>query len=168
MPFFFKQGTITPHKKAAGKKPDGFDAVVTFTENGKLLFDWETLDTEGHEGLYVTTYQKLLKETLLFVHSDGTAKRVKGEQFAVKTKRTSIVANKEGVQALDIRPATEETIIGQYTEGKQKRVKVSDISIQGKTGGGIRVFYTPKYQLESVASGEGSDLPVVSFATLPK
>lgn len=164
----FKQGTITSHKKAAGKKPDGFDAVVTFTEDGKLLFDWETLETEGHEGLYVTTYQELLKETLLFVHCDGTAKRVKGEQFTVKTKRTSIVANKEGVQALDIRPATEETIIGQYTEGKQKRVKVSDISIQGKTGGGIRVFYTPKYQLESVASGEGSDLPVVSFATLPK
>ena len=81
--------------------------------------------------MYVTTYQELLKETLLFVHCDGTAKRVKGEQFAVKTKRTSIVANKEGVQALDSRPATEETIIGQYTDGKQKRVKVSDSPLQG-------------------------------------
>lgn len=150
------------------KKPNGFDGLAIFTEDGKLKFDWSTLDPAGQEGLYITTYQNLIQETLLFVHTDGTAKRVDGSQFAVKTKRTSIAADKDGVKILDIRPATDETLIGTYTEGKQKRIKVSDISMQGKTGGGIRVFYTTKYTLLSVESGEGSNLPVVSFATLPK
>lgn len=162
----FIQGTVKEEPK--GKKPDGFDGVAVFTEDGKLEFDWTTLDTSAHEGLYVTTYQELIKETLLFTHTDGTAKRVDGSQFAVKTKRTSIDADKKDVKILDIRPATEETLVGTFTEGKQKRIKVSDISKQGKTGGGIRVFHNPKYTLLSVESGEGSDLPVVSFATLPK
>ena len=162
----FKKGNV-PVKK--GKtKPEGFDGVAAFTEDGKLRFDWTTLDIEGQEGLYVTTYQKLIKETLLFIHKDGTAKQVKGDQFTVKTKRTSIAADKEGVEILDIRPATDETLVGIYTEEKRKRIRVSEISTQGKTGGGMRVFYTPKYTLLSVESGEDSDLPVVSFATLPK
>lgn len=162
----FKQGTVVLPKKTS--KNETFDAVVTFTADGQLLFDWTTLETEEKEGLYVTTYQNLLKETLLFVHADGTAKQVEGTQFAVKTKRTSIVANKEGVVTIDIRPATEETLIGHYQSGKQKRIDVSKISKQGKVGGGIRVFYTAKDTLERVESGEGSDLPIVSFATNPK
>lgn len=162
----FKQGDIKIVPKTT--KNDTFDAVVTFTADGQLLFDWTTLDTEGKEGLYVTTYQKLLKETLLFVHQDGTAKRVDGTQFAVKTRRTSIVANKEGIQSIDIRPATDQTLVGHYQSGKQKRIEVAKISKQGKVGGGIRVFYTTKDTLERVESGENSDLPIVSFATNPK
>lgn len=162
----FKKEAIQSKKMKT--KPDGFDGVAAFTEDGKLRFDWTTLDIEGQEGLYVTTYQKLIKETLLFIHKDGTAKQVKGDQFTVKTKRTSIAADKEGVEILDIRPATDETLVGIYTEEKRKRIRVSEISTQGKTGGGMRVFYTPKYTLLSVESGEDSDLPVVSFATLPK
>ena len=146
----------------------GLDGVVSFTEDGKLRFDWDTLDTSAVSGLYVTTYQELLTQTLLFVHADGTAKRVSGEAFTVKTKRTQIVADKEGLKIIWIGPASEETIVGTYKEGVEKRVKVSDISMQGKLGGGIRVFATTKYTFESVRSGEGSDLPIVSFATLPK
>lgn len=160
----FKQGTV----QAAKKKNTTFDAVVTFTKDGQLLFDWDTLDVTEKEGLYVTTYQQLLKDTLLFIHADGTAKRVKGTQFAVKTKRTQIVADKEGSQILLIQPDTETTLVGVYTNGKQKRIDASKISIQSKLGGGIRVFYSSKDTLDHVESGEQSKLPIVSFATLPK
>lgn len=161
----FKQGEV----KVDNQIPkDVFDAVVTFTSDGQLLFDWSTLETDGKEGLYVTTYQNLLKETLLFVHSDGTAKKVEGTQFEVKTKRTQVKADKDGMQSIYIQPVTEDTLVGQYTEGKQKRVDVSKIPVQGKTGGGVRVFYCTKYTLQSVGSGENSELPIVSFATLPK
>lgn len=165
----FKNGEIkqTKAEKKANTEPV-FDAVVAFTPDGQLLFDWSTLDTEGKEGLYVTTYQNLIKETLLFVHSDGTAKKVSGDQFKVKTKRTSILANKEGTTSIYIQPVTEETLIGNYENGKQKRIDVSKIPVQGKTGGGVRVFYCTKYTFTGVESGDGSDLSVVSFATLPK
>lgn len=161
----FKQGEIKEIKKGSN---DIFDAVVTFTPDGQLLFDWSTTDTEGKEGLYVTTYQELIKETLLFIHSDGTAKKVDGNQFTVKTRRSQIVANKEGMTAIYIQPAIEETLIGNYSEGKQKRIEVAKIPTQGKSGGGARVFYCTKYQFQGVESGENSELPIVSFATLPK
>lgn len=164
----FKFGDVEEQPKVKAKPNDTFDAVVSFTPDGKLLFDWTSLDTEEKDGLYVTTYQELLKQTLLFVHSDGTAKKVSGEQFAVKTKRTQIMANKEGTSAIYIRPVEEETLVGIYEGGRQKRIDVSKIPMQGKSGGGVRVFYTTKYTFQSVKSGKGSNLPVVSFATLPK
>ena len=162
----FKEVAERPRKTVT--KANVFDAVVAFTPDGQLTFDWSTTDVAKVEGLYVTTYQELLKQTLLFVHTDGTAKLVPGSQFAVKTKRTSIVANKDGVTALMITPVTMSTLVGTYTDGKQKRIDVSKIATQGKTGGGVRVFYSTKHTLESVVSGDDSDLPIVSFATLPK
>ena len=162
----FKQGDVPKEVAPVGK--DVFDAVVTFTADGKLLFDWTTLDKTGKEGLYVTTYQELIKETLLFVHSDGTAKKVSGDQFIVKTKRTQIDANKKGVEAIYIGPVNEKTLIGNYEDGKQKRIDVSQISVQGKVGGGMRVFYSNKYKFIGIEPGDNSDLPIVSFATQPK
>lgn len=167
----FKSGEVKEHPKAKrnAKPNDIFDAVVTFTPDGKLLFDWATTNTEGKDGLYVTTYQELLGQTLLFVHSDGTAKKVSGSQFAVKTKRTQIASNKEGVESIYIRPVEEEeTLVGYYEGGRKKRIETSKISAQGKAGGGVRVFYSSNYQFLGVESGKGSNLPVVSFATQPK
>ncbi len=159
----FRQGEVKETPSG-----DVFDAVVAFTEDGKLLFDWSTLDTTAMDGVYVTTYQKLLQERLLFVHTDGTAKWVTGDQFAVKTKRTQIDSDKKGTKALFIGPVTDKTLVGHYTEGKEKRIDCSKIATQGKTGGGVRVFYTPKWNLCSVEPGDASKLPVVSFATQPK
>lgn len=163
----FKQGEVV-HEEAPLAK-DVFDGVVTFTEDGVLKFDWKTLKVEGHEGVYSTTYQELIKSTLLFVHDDGTAKRVKGEQFAVKLKRDHIKANKDGVKTLCIIPIPDDGfIIGHYKDGYKKCVGLDGISFQGVTGGGIRVFYSKTYTLESAEYAAETDMPVLSFASQPK
>lgn len=163
----FKMGEVVPEEIPLGK--DVFDGVVTFTEDGALLFDWKTLNTDGHEGVFSTTYQELIKSTLLFVHDDGTAKRVKGELFAVKTRRTQIKGNKEGTKTIAIIPVPEDGFfIGTYQGGFKKCVGISGISFQGITGGGIRVFWSKTYVLESVECVEETELPVLSFASQPK
>lgn len=167
----FRQGEVEPENLPLGK--DVFDGVVTFTSDNKLEFDWRTLNVNGHDGLYTTTYQELVKSTLLFVHADGTAKRVKGELFTVKSKRSQIKGDKEGVTILAVIPLSEEDcmeghLIGTYEGGYRKCVDINGISFQGITGGGIRVFYTPKYTLESVQVTGKTDLPVLSFTSQPK
>lgn len=163
----FRQGEVEPEEIPLGK--DVFDGVATFTADGTLVFDWKTLNTKGHEGVYSTTYQELIKSTLLFVHDDGTAKKVKGESFEVKTKRSQIKGNKDGTTTLCIISLSEDGfLIGSYEGGYKKCVGISGISFQGVTGGGIRVFHTPKYKLESVEYVEDTDLPVLSFASQPK
>lgn len=162
----FKQSNVIAEEEPA---PDVFDAVVSFQKDGTLQFDWKTLNTEGHEGLYVTTYQKLITSTLLFVHTDGTAKRVRGDQFAVKTKRTKIKADKDGVDILCIFSIPNSGyLVGTYQDEYQKCVDLSGISFQGIAGGGIRAFYTEKHTLESVVFAEEAPLPVLTFATQPK
>lgn len=163
----FRQGEVEPEEEPLGK--DVFDGVATFTADGTLVFDWKTLKTEGHEGIFSITYQELIKSTLLFVHDDGTAKRVKGENFAVKTKRTQIKGNKDGTVTLRIIRLPEDGfLIGSYEGGHKKCVTINGISFQGVTGGGIRVFHTPKYKLMDVVCVEDTDLPVLSFASQPK
>lgn len=163
----FTQGEVEEEELPLGK--DVFDGVATFTKDGTLAFDWKTLNLTGYEGLFSITYQELIASTLLFVHADGTAKRVKGEQFAVKTKRSQIKGDKDGVEILCVMKVPENGfLIGAYEGGYQKCVTVNDISFQGVTGGGIRVFYTTKYKLESVRFTEETDLPVLSFATQPR
>lgn len=170
----FKLGEVEPEEEPLGK--DVFDGVATFTTDGKLVFDWKTLNLEtavrnmnGEEGIYSTTYQELIKSTLLFVHRDGTAKRVKGELFTVKTKRSQIKGDKDGSDVLCVIPINEDGfLIGNYEDGCQKCVDVNGISFQGITGGGIRVFYTTKHELEFVEYLKETDLPVVSFASQPK
>lgn len=165
----FKQGDVEPEEEPLGK--DVFDAAVAFTADGKLIFDWKTLNTSGVDGIYSTTYQELIKSTLLFIHEDGTAKRVKGELFTVKSKRTQIKGDKEGVNILTIIPVLEHDdgyLIADYKDGCQKCVTVNGISFQGITGGGIRVFYTQKHTLEAVGYVSEPPIPVVSFASQPK
>ena len=110
-----------------------------------------------------------MTSTLLFVHTDGTAKRVRGDQFEVKTKRTKIKANKDGVDILCIFPVPDSGyLVGTYRDEYQKCVDLSGISFQGISGGGIRAFYTEKHILESVVFAEEAPLPVLTFATQPK
>lgn len=167
----FKQGEVEPEETPLDK--DIFDGVATFTADGKLVFDWKTLNVNNHEGVFSTTYQELTKSTLLFVHADGTAKRVKGELFAVKTKRSQIKGDKEGANILAIIPVSDDDctngyLIGTYEGGYRKCVSIDGISSQGITGGGIRALYTTKYALQSVEVTDKTDLPVVSFASQPK
>lgn len=163
----FREGEVEPEEPPMDK--DVFDAVVSFTKDGTLLFDWKTLNKENHDGVYVTTYQELVGSTLLFVHDDGTAKRVEGKQFEVKKKRSQIKGDKDGVNILCIIPVTGDGfLVGTYGGGYRKCVTVNGISFQGITGGGIRVFHTPKYTLESVQFTDTATLPVLSFASQPK
>ncbi len=163
---FFKDDEVEPEEFL---EKDVFDAAVTFTADGKLTFDWKSLNTNGRDGIFSTTYQELIKSTLLFVHSDGTAKRIHGEQFTVKSKRTQIKGDKDGASILCIIPVTGDGfLIGSYEDGYKKCVTVNGISFQGVTGGGIRVFYTSKHKLISVEYVNQTDLPVLSFASQPK
>lgn len=142
------------------------NAWCIFSEDGTLSFDWDMLGAKP-EGLYVTDYQSLLTEELIFVHTDGTAKRVDGSQFEVKTKRTSIKADKDGMTIMYLAPVSE-TLEATFDTNTMKRINVSDISKQGKTGGGVRAFYHPKHKLVSVSDGNNSTLPIVTLATQPK
>ena len=163
----FKQGEVEPEEVPMNK--DVFDSVVTSTEDGTLVFDWKTLNTNGHDGVFTTTYQELIKSTLMFVHADGTAKRIKGEAFTVKSKRSQIRGDKDGVKILCIIPVPDDGfLIGSYEDGCKKCVGINGISFQGITGGGMRVFYTQKHVLKSVEFVEDTDLPVSSFASQPK
>lgn len=165
---FEQKANVTKQAIRPTKKNTEFDAVVVFDGSDTCTFDWSTTDTSTATGLYVTTYQELIKSELVFVHSDGTAKRVNGKQFEVKTKRTALQADKTGMTSIYIAPTTTKTLLGKYKESVQKRINTNDISMQGKVGGGIRVFYTQKYTLEQVEDGDTYDIPVVSFATQPK
>lgn len=166
----FIQGEVEPEKIPLGK--DVFDGVAAFTEDGILHFDWTTLDIQGHEGLYVTTYQELIKQNLLFIHDDGTAKRIDGGLFAVKTKRTKIKGNKEGTRTVRIIPLGEtgenKFLVGTYAEGYKKCVAINGISFQGIAGGGVRVFYTQKHQFQDARMVDKAPVPVLSFASQPK
>ena len=165
----FKAGPVPTKTKTVTQTPsDVFDAVVTFDGSDKCEFDWTTTDPSGFEGLYVTTYKELIQSTLVFVHSDGTAKRVSGKQFEVKTKRTSLQANKTGLDAIYIDKAYDQTLVGTYEDGASKRIDETKISNQSKVGGGVRVFHSPKHTLTGVTYDKDSNLPIVSFATQPK
>lgn len=164
----FTEADIAPKQQGSATGNNEFDAVVIFDGSDTCTFDWSTTDASAREGLYVTTYKELLEETLVFVHEDGTAKKVAGDQFAVKTKRTSLQANKRGVAALYIAPDKPETLLGHYEEGVSKRIDTTKISEQTKSGGGVRVFYSPKHTLTEVIPGDESELDVTSFASQPK
>ena len=142
------------------------NAWCVFHKDGILTFDWN-MDGAKPEGLYVVAYQDLLKQELVVVHNDGTAKRIDGSQFEVKTKRTSIKADKDGAESIYIAPVTE-TLVATYDTGAIKRVKTSDISKQGKAGGGVRAFYTTKHKLVKITDGKNSTVDIVSLATQPK
>ena len=137
---------------------------VTFTKDGLALFSW---NGEVHDGLFTIDYDKLLNSTLLFVHTDGTAKKVSGEQFKVSTKRKQIQADKKGYESLFIGEVPD-TLIGTYTDGYVKKIETANISQQGKVGGGVRVLYTQKHQLEKVEDGANYEIEISSYQMQPK
>lgn len=159
--------TISTKKRRTTGTNDLFDGVVVFDSSDTCQFDWDTLDTSQHTGLFVTTYQELIKTELLFVHADGTAKRVDGKAFEVKTKRKEIQSNKKGTQSIYI-AAVSDTLYGEYSNGAVKKIDATKISKQGKVGGGIRAFYTPHTQLVHVSDGANREVDITSFATQPK
>lgn len=145
--------------------------VAYFNKNGELNFDW-SVDTPDQsqvsaDTLFAISYQALLQTKLLFVHTDGTAKIVTGDQFKVATKRTKLQADKKGTEALYI-GYVPETMLATYTDGTSKRVRTALISNQSKLGGGVRTFYSKKHQLQAVVDGASSNLECVSLATQPK
>lgn len=154
---FVCDDTLLPKKELNG--------YVHFDGSDTLYFDWDNIDTNQY--MFSIEYKKLLETKVLFVHKDGRAKIVDGSQFKVTTKRKSIQADKKGVESLYIGEVPE-TLIGKYTDGTQKRIKTSLLSHQGKTGNGIRAFYSDKHTLKNVEDGVNSKLPCVSLATQPK
>lgn len=147
-------------------KSDTFDAWCIFSRDGVLTFDWN-VDNPKPEGLYVTTYKELLTQELVFVHTDGTAKRVDGSQFEVKTKRTTVKSDKDGLESVYIAPVSK-TLVATFDTNTIKRIDVSNISKQGKVGGGVRAFYHPKHKLLTVENGDNSNVAISTLATQPK
>ena len=149
---------------------DGSGAVY-FAADGVLSFDWSIdqpdSETQPDGTLFAISYTELLNTSLLFIHNDGTAKIVNGEQFKVATKRTKVQADKKGTPSIYIGPIPE-TMVGLYTDGTQKRIKTDLISTQSKLGGGVRAFYSAKHTLQNVTDGTESNLDCVSLATQPK
>ena len=143
------------------------DGVIYFNKGIDATFNWDESEPSDSEALFAIPYKELLETDLLFVHTDGRAKRVSGKQFEVKTRRSSIKANKDGVEPLYI-GRVPETIIAYYTDGSVKRVETKLISKQGKQGGGIKTFASDKHILERVEDGSNSDIECVSLATQPK
>ena len=157
-----KRATKTPAKQAVISET----GVAYFDGDDKLTFDWSASEPND-DHMFGINYEALLKSQLLFVHGDGTAKIIDGEQFKVSTKRTSIQANKKGLNAIYI-GLVPKTMVAEYTSGVSKRVDTSLISKQGKMGGGVRAFYTTKHELSKVYDGADSTLECVSLATQPK
>lgn len=166
----FKESKTKVKAEQKEKKEELFDAVVVFDGSDSCQFDWDTTDTNLYkdEGIYVTTYQELIKTTLVFVHTDGSAKRVNGKEFEVKTRRTNLRANKKDLNSIYINEAKNNTLVGHYEGNFAKRIDETKISEQSKVGGGIRVFYSEKNKLQSVESVKDSPLDIVSFATQEK
>lgn len=163
----FKIGEVEPEEEVPDK--DEFNGVATFTKDNNLVFDWKSLRTDGRDGLFSITYKELIESTLLFVHKDGTAKRVKGDAFAVKTRRSQIKADKDGVEILCILKVPDTGyLLGMYEEDYKKCVTLTGISFQGVTGGGVRVFWSKSHAIESVAYVEEPPIPETSFASQPK
>ena len=160
----------TKRKRSVSKQDTKQDTkpigVAYFDGDDKLNFDW-TESEPKRMAMFSIPYDQLLKSTLLFVHDDGTAKLIRGDQFKVSTKRQQIQADKKGVKSIYI-GFVPETIIGTYTDGTTKRIKTDLISMQGKAGGGVRALYSNKHQLISVEDGENSDKECVSLSTQPK
>lgn len=153
-------------RKSAIKSTTVANGVAYFDGGDSVSFDW-TENEPSKDALFAIPYQELLKSKILFVHADGRAKIVDGKQFKVSTKRTSIQADKKGSKSIYI-GFVPETLVGHYKDDVTKRVKTADISTQGKSGGGIRTFYTAKHEFVSVEDGQNSDLECVSLATQPK
>lgn len=143
------------------------EGVVYFNKGIDATFNWEESEPSDSEALFAIPYKELLETDLLFVHTDGRAKRVSGKQFEVKTRRSSIKANKDGIEPLYI-GRVPETVIAYYADGSVKRVETKLISKQGRQGGGIKTFASDKHILERVEDGSDSDIECVSLATQPK
>ena len=154
----------TESKKS--QRVDANKATAHFMSNGILNFDWTGSDTPENP-MFSIAYDELMNTDLLFVHTDGTAKIVNGSQFKVATKRKEIVCDKKDMLSMYI-GRVPETMVANYSDGTSKRVKTELISTQGKTGGGVRAFYTTRHELESVMDGANSVLDCVSLATQPK
>ena len=152
--------------KSSDKTHSALQGYAYFDGSDTVVFGWGDQKPE-REALLAIDYQQLIETKLLFVHDDGTAKIVSGDQFKVSTKRSQIQADKKGVKSIFI-STIPESIIGIYEDHFKKRVLTSLISEQGKSGGGVRALYSDKHHLVKVEDGNGSSLECVSLATQPK
>lgn len=167
---FITDSTLLPKRNKSKSTPtqekDEPSGVAYFYGDDKITFDW-TQSQPTKTAMFSIPYDELLTTTLVIVHSDGTAKRISGEQFKVSTKRQQIQSDKRGATSIYIDKAPE-TLLGIYADGTTKRIKTDLISIQGKAGGGVRAFYTQKHELMKITNGDDSDIECVSLATQPK
>ena len=94
----------------------------------------------------INFYSSIITSNLLFVTDNGRAKRTEGAQFDVTRKKVAAV--KTGDVPVMVKPADEEGfVVARSEKGYFVRVKVGDISIQGKGAGygayihtAVRVF----------------------------
>ena len=89
--------------------------------------------------IFIDALSCIIKSNLLFVTDNGRAKRTEGAQFDVTRKKVAAV--KVGDVPVMVKPAEENDFVAARSEkGFFVRVKVGDISIQGKGAGGVKLI----------------------------
>ena len=127
-------------KKQAKKQTGGKGSSIFGKLSDKGIQIFEFCEMEADENvIFIDALSCIIKSNLLFVTDNGRAKRTEGAQFDVTRKKVAAV--KVGDVPVMVKPAEENDFVAARSEkGFFVRVKVGDISIQGKGAGGVKLI----------------------------
>ncbi|MCR5369005.1 MULTISPECIES: DNA gyrase subunit A [Eubacterium] len=122
-------------KKQTGK---GNSIFGKLSDKGIQIFEFCEMEADENV-IFIDALSSIITSNLLFVTDNGRAKRTEGAQFDVTRKKVAAV--KTGDVPVMVKPADEEGfVVARSEKGYFVRVKVGDISIQGKGAGGIKLI----------------------------
>ena len=127
-------------KKQAKKQTGGKGSSIFGKLSDKGIQIFEFCEMEADENvIFIDALSCIIKSNLLFVTDNGRAKRTEGAQFDVTRKKVAAV--KVGDVPVMVKPAEENDFVAARSDkGFFVRVKVGDISIQGKGAGGVKLI----------------------------
>ncbi len=127
-------------KKQAKKQSGGKGSSIFGKLSDKGIQIFEFCEMESDENvIFIDALSCIIKSNLLFVTDNGRAKRTEGAQFDVTRKKVAAV--KVGDVPVMVKPAEENDFVAARSDkGFFVRVKVGDISIQGKGAGGVKLI----------------------------
>ena len=127
-------------KKQAKKQSGGKGSSIFGKLSDKGIQIFEFCEMESDENvIFIDALSCIIKSNLVFVTDNGRAKRTEGAQFDVTRKKVAAV--KVGDVPVMVKPAEENDFVAARSEkGFFVRVKVGDISIQGKGAGGVKLI----------------------------
>ena len=122
-------------KKQTGK---GNSIFGKLSDKGIQIFEFCEMESDENV-VFIDALSCIIKSDLVFVTDNGRAKRTEGAQFDVTRKKVAAV--KAGDVPVMVRPAEENDFVAVRSEkGFFVRVKVGDISVQGKGAGGVKLI----------------------------